>query len=51
MQLVKYRDAEMWTYTWFYVGDTGHIVSPYFETEKQAQEWFDQIFEGVEEQL
>lgn len=51
MELVKHRDAGMWTYTWFYVGDTGHVVSPYFETEAQALTWFEQVFEGAEEQL
>jgi hypothetical protein len=51
MKLANCRDVEMWTYTWFYVGDTGHVVSPYFETEAQALIWFEQVFEGAEEQL
>ena len=49
MKLVKCRDVGMWTYTWFYLGDTGHVVSPYFETERKAQAWFEQVFEGVTE--
>ena len=50
MQLVKYRDAEMTTHTWFYVDDRTHaMVSPFFETEQQALAWFDQVFEGEEE--
>lgn len=49
MQLVRYRDAEMWTYTWFYRSDQGHVVSPYFDNEQAALAWFDQVFESVEE--
>jgi len=49
MQLLKYRDAEMTTYTWFYVSDQQHIVSPYFDSEQAALAWFDQVFESVEE--
>lgn len=39
MTLVKYRDAGMITYTFFYVNDKKQIVSPYFDTEREAEEW------------
>ena len=39
MELVKYRDAGMSTYTWFWVDSLGNIRSPFFDTEDQAQEW------------
>ena len=50
MQLVKYRDAEMITYTWFYVDDYNHhtMVSPFFESEEEARAWFAQVFENKE---
>lgn len=37
--LVKYRDAGMHTYTWFWINEAKAVVSPYFETEEQAIEW------------
>lgn len=46
MQLVKYRDAGMITYTWFYVNEKNIMVSPYFETEESARAWFDRVFDG-----
>ena len=49
MVLVHYRDAGMHTYTWFYKNDQGHIVSPYFDTEQEAEDWFEKVFDGVEE--
>lgn len=39
MELVKYRDAGMNTYTWFWVDENRRIKSPFFDTEDQAQEW------------
>jgi hypothetical protein len=39
MELVKYRDAGMSTYTWFWVDERNNIRSPFFDTEDQAQEW------------
>jgi hypothetical protein len=37
-KLVKYRDAGMNTYTYFWtIG--GRCVSPYFDHEKDAKEW------------
>jgi len=39
MELVKYRDSGMNTYTWFWVNEQRHIKSPFFDSEDQAQEW------------
>lgn len=49
MQLVRYRDAGMATYTWFYVNEKQRPVSPFFETEEDARAWFDRVFEGESE--
>ena len=47
MTLVKYRDAQMITHTWFYVDDdTKHQVSPFFDTEQEARAWFEKVFDG-----
>lgn len=46
MQLIRYRDAGMSTYTWFYVNEKHHCVSPFFDTEEQAQAWFNRVFDG-----
>lgn len=39
MTLVKYRDAGMNTYTYFYKNEQNHTISPYFDSEKEAEEW------------
>lgn len=39
MTLIKYRDAGMNTYTYFYVNEHKQIASPYFETQPQAETW------------
>ena len=49
MTLVKYRDAEMSTYTYFYVNENQRMVSPFFDSEQEALEWFDKVFDGVED--
>jgi len=49
MELIRYRDAGMVTYTWFYVDEKYHMVSPFFDTEEQAQAWFNRVFDGEEE--
>jgi len=46
MQLIRYRDAGMAAYTWFYVNEKQHPVSPFFDTEEQAQAWFNRVFDG-----
>jgi hypothetical protein len=37
-KLIKYRDAGMNTYTYFWTID-GRVVSPYFDHEQPAKEW------------
>ena len=49
MELVKYRDAGMHTYTWFYVNEKQQCISPFFNSEEEAKEWFDKVFDGQEE--
>lgn len=39
MKLVKYRDAGMSTYTYFWNNESNHTVSPYFDTESEALSW------------
>lgn len=39
MKLIKYRDAGLHTYTYFWVNDNDKIISPYFDSEEQANEW------------
>lgn len=44
MKLVKYRDAGMNTYTYFWVsGEKERLSSPFFDSEKDALEWADQF--------
>jgi hypothetical protein len=39
-ELIKYRDAGMNTYTYFWTIDK-KVVSPYFDHEKEAKEWYE----------
>lgn len=41
LELVKYRDAGMASYTYFWVDGT-RTVSPYFDSEQKAHEWLEQ---------
>jgi hypothetical protein len=42
MRLIKYRDAGMHTYTYFWVKEEGSgVLSPYFNTEKEAEDWLE----------
>jgi hypothetical protein len=50
MKLIQYRDMGMATYTYFYVDDNKHQVSPFFNNEKEALAWFDKVFDGLEEE-
>lgn len=43
--LVKYRDAGMPTYTYFWKDENERIASPFFATEKEAWEWIKQADE------
>jgi hypothetical protein len=40
LKLIKYRDAGMNTYTYFWTIDR-RCVSPYFDHEKDAKEWYE----------
>ena len=42
MELVKYRDAGMNTYTWFWVDDQKRMVSPFFDSESEAWDWLNE---------
>ena len=39
-ELIKYRDAGMPTFTFFWAIDK-KVVSPYFDSEEQAIDWMD----------
>ena len=45
MELVKYRDAGLSSYTFFYVDEKNTLVSPYFDSEEEAVEWFNKVFD------
>jgi hypothetical protein len=38
-RLIKYRDAGMHTHTYFWVNDEDQVVSPYFDSERDAHTW------------
>jgi hypothetical protein len=39
MKLVKYRDAGMSTYTYFWTDSGSRVISPYFDSEEDAKAW------------
>jgi hypothetical protein len=39
MELIKYRDAGMQTYTYFWKDETNQMVSPFFDSEAEAMAW------------
>jgi hypothetical protein len=39
IDLIKYRDAGMNSYTYFWKNENQQTVSPYFDTEEQAMDW------------
>lgn len=41
MKLVKYRDAGMSTHTYFWTDSGSRVISPYFDSEKEATDWMD----------
>ena len=46
MNLVKYRDAGMKTYTYFWVKDDSKaVISPYFNTVTEAEDWARKLIE------
>jgi hypothetical protein len=38
-KLIKYRDAGMPTYTYFWINENERVVGPYFEDEEAAHNW------------
>ena len=42
MELVKYRDAGLSSYTWFWVDSNQKIVSPFFNDDEEARNWMNQ---------
>jgi len=41
MELIKCRDTGMQTYTYFYKNTKNQTISPFFNTEKEAQDWLE----------
>lgn len=39
MKLIKYRDAGLPTYTFFWVTNQCKVIGPYFESEAAAVQW------------
>jgi len=39
LTLVKYRDAGMNTYTYFWKNEEERVSSPFFDSEKEAYDW------------
>ena len=50
MKLVRYRDAGMNTYTYFFVNEKEQVVSPFFDSDGEAWEWFQKAFGGSEDE-
>lgn len=42
MKLIKYRDWGMPTYTYFWVTENDTLLSPYFNSEKEATDWLEE---------
>lgn len=43
MRLLKYRDAQMKDYIWFWVNSREEQCSPSFDSEPAAQEWMEEL--------
>jgi hypothetical protein len=39
IELIKYRDAGMQTYTYFWKNENDQMVSPFFDSEAEAMAW------------
>lgn len=39
MELIKYRDAGLHTYTYFWIDEDQRVASPYFDIEEEAMQW------------
>jgi hypothetical protein len=46
MKLIQYRDPGMHTYTYFYINEEEKIVSPYFDSDKEAETWLAQQWDN-----
>jgi hypothetical protein len=46
LELVKYRDAGMHTYTYFWVDKNYKVYSPYFNSEDEAQDWLNTAWDN-----
>ncbi len=45
LTLVKYRDAGMNSYTYFWKNEQERVASPFFDSEKEAYDWIKQVDE------
>jgi hypothetical protein len=45
LTLVKYRDAGMNSYTYFWKNEQERVTSPFFDSEKEAYAWIKQVDE------
>ncbi len=45
LTLVKYRDAGMNSYTYFWKNEQERVASPFFDSEKEAYVWIKQVDE------
>lgn len=41
MKLVKYRDAGLPTFTYFWATEEHKVLSPYFNSEQEANDWLE----------
>lgn len=41
INLVKYRDHGMSTYTYFWINRNNNVISPYFDSQTEAYQWLD----------
>lgn len=41
VDLIRYRDAGMHTYTYFWIDERKRTVSPFFDTDKEAFDWIE----------
>jgi hypothetical protein len=41
MELIKYRDAGLPTYTYFWISKDNRVLSPYFNSAEEAERWLE----------
>jgi hypothetical protein len=41
MELIKYRDAGLPTYTYFWISKDNRVLSPYFNSAEEAEKWLE----------